>query len=193
MRLLPLAITGVTLMFSLALGLSCTSASGSHPTKSSFVVPPLDDDSLGTAEGLDEKGAENGASPCGSSAGSLSCVQFVKNEDAQSIVVELPAHHPQAGKTFTIHLAGIEPLRLKARDGCERKAAQKAKLRVTEALISAKRIDVMKAIEVKSEALEADIQVDGHSLSAMLQDEKLVRAYGAKGKADWCRSPNVAN
>ncbi len=171
---------------SIILSVSCKSTSGSFPARSSFVVPANEED--GNLDEIDDSPTLRDSTHCGSKGDSLLCVRFVKNDDAKSIVVELPPHHAQAGKLFTVYLSGIEPLEMKATERCERKAAQKAKHRVTEALLSANRIDVLKLVEVKAQALRADVQVDGHSLSAMLQDEKLVRPLGAKGKADWCQS-----
>lgn len=167
---------------------SCKSTSSQyHARPSSFVVPSFDEE--GGAEELEDSSVVLRDRACSPDASTIRCVHFVKNDDAKSIVIELPPSHPQAGKKVTILLAGIETLELKAPEMCERAAAQKVKLRVAKALRTAHRIDIMKMVRVKPQALRAEVEVDGQSLTAMLQDEKLVRAAGSKGKADWCETP----
>lgn len=173
----------------LMVSMSCKSTSQQyHARPTSFVVPSFDEEG-----GVDEDGdtAALHDNNCTQDASAIRCVRFVKNDDAKSVVIELPPTHPQAGKKVTIMLAGIEPLELKAPEICERAAAQKAKRRMTEALETAKRIDVTRLVRVKPQALQADVQIDGHSLAGLLQDEKLVRALGSRGKADWCEMPTT--
>jgi hypothetical protein len=173
----------------LMVSVSCKSTSQQyHARPTSFVVPSFDEE--GGAEDGDDTAALHENS-CTQDAASIRCVRFVKNDDAKSVVIELPPTHPQAGKKVTIMLAGIEPLELKANEICERQAAQKAKRRMTQALETAKRIDVTKLVRVKPQALQADVQIDGHSLAGLLQEEKLVRALGSRGKADWCEMPSA--
>ncbi len=182
----------VMLALALSVTVSCKSTSSQyHARPASFVVPTFDEEE-GAEEKEDSSAMLRSGAGCTPDATSIRCVQFVKNDDAKSIVFELPPNHPQAGKKLTVLLAGIETLELKAPEVCERAAAQKVKLRVTKALQTAQRIDIMKMVRVKPQALKADIQVDGQSLAALLQDEKLVRAAGSTGKPDWCETP-VAN
>lgn len=174
----------------LMLSVSCKStAVRYHARPASFVVPSFDEEG-GADDSEDSVAMLRESKPnCEQEADAIRCVHFVKNDDAQSIVVALPPSHPQAGKTITVRLAGIEPLNLKAPELCERVAAQKAKRRMTEALQTAQRIDLMKWVKLGATTFQADVEVDGHSLAALLEDEKLVRALGSIGKADWCEAP----
>jgi len=181
----------IILAFALMVTVSCKSISmQQHARPASFVVPSFDEED-GIDELEDRSAMLQNGSGCIQDASAIRCVHFVKNDDAKSIVVELPPTHPQAGKKVTILLAGIETLELKAPEMCERTAAQKVKLRVAKALQAAHRIDIMKLVRVKPQALQAEVQVDGQSLAALLQDEKLVRAAGSIGKADWCEVPTT--
>ncbi|RZA12002.1 MAG: hypothetical protein EOP10_32120 [Proteobacteria bacterium] len=177
----------------MVLAVSCRSTSGgpSH-SKASFVVPSFDEEG-GAEEAADETLGLKETAACTQDKSSIHCVRFVKNDDAKSVIVEIPANHPQAGKTLTVQLAGIEALDLKSSKVCERNAALKLKARMTQALQAAKRIDLIKMVKSKTQALTADIQVDGRSLAALLQDERLVRALGSKGTADWCENPSKSN
>lgn len=175
----------------LLLTVSCKSTSArSHASPSSFVIPSFDEED-GAGELEDSSAMLRQGNDCSADASTIRCVHFVKNDDAKSIVIELPPTHPQAGKKVTILLAGIEALELKAPEICERTAAQKVKQRVTKALLTAHRIDIMKLVRVKPQTLQAEVQVDGQSLAVLLQDEKLVRAAGSSGKADWCERPTL--
>lgn len=132
-----------------------------------------------------------GNNGCGHDERSFRCVKYLRNYDADTITFEIEGVHPLLGREIPIRVLGVDTAEIKGKNDCEKAAAQKAKIFVTERLKRAKRIDLENIGRDKYFRIDADVKVDGQSLSKMLVEAGLATPYdgGTKSNVNWCQVP----
>ena len=125
---------------------------------------------------------------CFHDAETFRCVKYVRNYDGDTITFNIPYVPPVFGKNISVRVSGIDAAELKTTSHCERDMGLKAKALVKELLSNAVHIELQKVGRDKYFRLDADVVVDGRSVSDILLKEGLAYRYdgGHKPKIDWC-------
>ena len=131
------------------------------------------------------------ANDCEHTATSFRCVTYVRNYDADTITVNIPAVPAVIGKEISIRVAGIDTAEMRGGTPCTKEAAKRAKDWVATKLNAAQRIDLVDVERGKYFRLVARVIVDGIDLSQELLRHGLAVPYdgGTKAVTDWCRIP----
>ena len=129
---------------------------------------------------------------CVHSDTTFSCVEYLRNYDGDTVAFNIPNIHPLLGKDIDVRLTGIDAPEIKTNDKCEKKLAERAKLTVNVMLANAKRIDLVNVKRDKYFRIDADIHVNGKSVSKHMLRYNLAYEYhgGKKPKTDWCNFNN---
>ena len=117
------------------------------------------------------------------------CVKYLRNYDGDTISFDIPYVPPVFGKDISIRLLGIDAPEIKTSSSCEKKLALEAKLAVKEMLTKGTRIELHDVGRDKYFRLDANVVVDGKSVSEMLLNKGLAYPYsgGHKPEIDWCK------
>lgn len=126
---------------------------------------------------------------CQHSDTKLSCVEYVRNYDGDTITFNIKNVHPIIGKKVSVRLNGIDTAEVRTKDRCEKEKARTARKLVTSLLKRAKRIDLENIQRGKYFRIVADVKFDGRDLKQVLLKEKLGYEYqgGRKPATDWCQ------
>ncbi|PIP89027.1 MAG: nuclease [Bdellovibrionales bacterium CG12_big_fil_rev_8_21_14_0_65_38_15] len=118
------------------------------------------------------------------------CVKYVRNYDADTITFNVPGVHPLIGEKINVRVSGVDTPEVKTKVACEKQKARDAKRLVENLLKHAKRIDLTGVSRDKYFRINADVVIDGKSLSSYLLKNGLAYSYdgGTKKKVDWCKS-----
>lgn len=118
------------------------------------------------------------------------CVKYVRNYDADTITFNVPGVHPIIGEKINVRVSGVDTPEVKTKFACEKQKARDAKRLVENLLKHAKRIDLTGVSRDKYFRINADVVIDGKSLSSYLLKNGLAYSYdgGTKKKVDWCKS-----
>ncbi len=133
---------------------------------------------------------------CSHDKTTFSCVEYIKNYDADTITFNIPNTHPLIGEKISVRVYGIDTPELKTRNVCEKKQGIIARDYVTTILEKAKRIDLKNLKRDKYFRILADVIVDGVSIGdLLLKNGHAYQYYGdTKQKIDWCKQVrNVAS
>jgi micrococcal nuclease len=120
----------------------------------------------------------------------LRCVDFVSNYDGDTVTVNVPDVHPLMGKKVSVRLKGVDTPELRSKNPVEKEMAKKVKIFVNEKLKTAKRIDLVDIKRDKYFRINADLIVDGESLSSLLLSRDYAYEYdgGTKKDIDWSKT-----
>lgn len=127
---------------------------------------------------------------CNHDKNTFRCVQYVRNYDADTITFNVPGVHPLLGDKINVRVSGVDTPEVRTKVTCEKQKARDAKRLVQNLLKHAKRIDLVHVSRDKYFRINADVIVDGKSLSHYLLKNGLAYSYdgGTKKKVDWCKS-----
>ena len=136
---------------------------------------------------LCSKGAD-GEAECTHSDTAFRCVEYLRNYDGDTIAFNIPNVHPLLGKDINVRLMHVDAPEIKTINICERKVAVEAKLAIEQLLTESKRIDLEDVKRDKYFRIDANVIVDGKSLSKVLLEKSLAYPYegGKKPTIDWC-------
>ncbi|MFK7823593.1 MAG: thermonuclease family protein [Oligoflexales bacterium] len=126
---------------------------------------------------------------CSHSPSSFSCVEYVRNYDADTITVNIPAIHPLLGNKISIRVAGVDSPELRSKKACEKQLAYEARDYVRDILTKANSIDLKNLERGKYFRIVAEVYIDGVSLANMLLDQGYAYPYdgGKKPAIEWCK------
>lgn len=133
-------------------------------------------------------------SECGWTEDSFRCVKYVDNHDGDTLTVTIPRMHDLFGYHIPVRIAHIDTAEMDSKDVCEKRSAEAAKLRVSNILSSANKINLVNVKRDKYFRILADVEVnDRTSLASILLKEGLASEYEGDAKPDvnWClMAPN---
>lgn len=117
------------------------------------------------------------------------CVKYIKNYDADSITFEIPNVHPLLGDKISIRVLGLDTPEINGKNICEKNKAKEARDFVTKLMTTAKRIDLESIKRDKYFRIDADVRIDGKSLTEVLLEKGFAYPYWGKTKrqVDWCK------
>ncbi len=132
------------------------------------------------------------ANTCSHGDGSFKCVEFVRNLDGDTFVVDIPDVHHFFGSDISIRIRGINTGEIKNYKGktkCEHEMAIMAKEELAGILEKANVIELRDTQRGKYFRVLADVYVNRRSISRhMLKKSLAVEYYGGnKGGVDWCK------
>lgn len=115
-------------------------------------------------------------------------VTFVKNYDADTIMVNIPAVPNVFGYHVPVRLAHVDSPEITSTDSCSRTVAVRGRELVANMLSVANQIDLVNVKRDKYFRLLAEVRVSGVLLHEYLLERNLVVPYegGPKPKTDWC-------
>lgn len=127
----------------------------------------------------------------GLSAENFEAVTFVRNYDADTLTVNIPAVPNVLGYHMPIRVAHVDSPEINSTKECDRDIAVKGRDYVAKLLSSAKQIDLVSVKRDKYFRLLANVRVDGLWLHELLQEQNLAIPYegGLKPKINWCVIP----
>lgn len=119
----------------------------------------------------------------------FNCVEYLRNYDGDTVAFNIPHVHPLLGHDINVRLTNVDAPEIKTINICEKKVALKAKEFVESQLVNATRIDLHNVKRDKYFRIDADIVVNGKSLSQLLLDKNMAYPYhgGHKPDFDWCQ------
>jgi micrococcal nuclease len=118
----------------------------------------------------------------------LSCVEYVRNYDGDTITFNIQQVHPLFGDEIKVRVEGVDAAEMSSDNDCEKIVAERAKAEVKELLSGAERVDLIDAQRDKYFRVLADVIYDGRSLKEYLLKRNLAIPYDGKTKprVDWC-------
>lgn len=126
---------------------------------------------------------------CRHSSDELSCVEYIKNYDGDTLTFNIKQVHPLLGDQISVRVFGIDTAEMSSKDSCETQMAHAAQQEVERLMKRAQRIDLVHAQRGKFFRVVADIIFDGKSLQEHMLKKKLAVPYlgGHKEYVDWCK------
>lgn len=125
---------------------------------------------------------------CNDTSERLSCVEYVRNHDGDTITFNIRQVHPLLGREIGVRILGVQTGEMSASGRCERQMAERARAEVEKLMLKADRIDLVEARRDKYFRVVADVIYDGRSLREYLLKRNLAVPYdgGTKPDVDWC-------
>ena len=119
----------------------------------------------------------------------LSCVEYVKNYDGDTITFNIKKVHPILGNEISVRVLGIDAPEIISPDPCAARIAVKSQREVQEILEDAHRLDLVDVRRGKYFRVVADVLFDGESLREHMLRKKLAVPYdgGHREEVDWCK------
>jgi len=119
-------------------------------------------------------------------------VTFVKNYDADTLMVNIPAVPNVFGYHIRVRLSHVDSPEITSTDSCSRTVAVRGRELVANMLSVASQIDLLNVKRDKYFRLLAEVRVSGVLLHEYLLERNLVVPYegGPKPKTDWCAVMN---
>lgn len=142
-----------------------------------------------TLDCIDNGGMEFQQESFGLSPERFDGVTFVRNYDADTLMVNIPGVPNVLGYHMSVRLSHIDSPEITSSSECDRTVAKLGKTLVYNALTSAKQINLVKVRRDKYFRLLAEVEVDGNLLHQKILDQDLAVPYedGPKPKVDWCK------
>lgn len=100
--------------------------------------------------------------------------------DGDTFYVDIPKLHPLFGKGLGIRVYGVDTPELRGKSAYEKAMAQKAKEFTVNAVMKAKRVDLMDCVKGKYFRIVCKVKYDGKDLSEELINAKLAVKYMEK-------------
>ncbi len=131
------------------------------------------------------------AGSCDHRKGSFKCVEFVRNYDGDTIVVDIPNVHSFFGSQISVRLRGIDTGEIKnyqGRSTCEYEMAIMAKDEVEKLFHNVQEFELRNVARGKYFRVLADVYIGRKSISKHLLKKGLAIPYtgGKKQEIDWC-------
>ena len=145
--------------------------------------------SVRTSQESRQEALESASEPLrGIAPESFEGVTFVKNYDADTIMVNIPAVPNVFGYHVPVRLAHVDSPEITSTDSCARTVAVRGRELVANMLSVANQIDLVNVKRDKYFRLLAEVKVSGVLLHEYLLERNLVVPYegGTKPKVDWC-------
>jgi len=132
------------------------------------------------------------ASDCSHGDGSFNCVDFVRNYDGDTVVVDIPEVHSFFGTEISVRIRGIDTGEVKNHSGrtqCEFEMAHLAKNEVERIFENANEIELRDVERGKYFRVLADIYVNKRSVANHLIRKGLAVSYngGDRSHTNWCK------
>jgi micrococcal nuclease len=126
---------------------------------------------------------------CALTKTTIPCVKYVDNYDGDTIKIEL-ASEPEMFRIWDVRVYGIDTPEIKGKTECEKKWAQKIKVKVHDMLKAATRIDLLEVEHDKYFRLLAKVRVytsktDFYDLSSVVLKIPGVKEYFGDKKTDF--------
>lgn len=116
------------------------------------------------------------------------CVEFVRNPDGDTPIVNIHRVHPLLGKEIGIRLRGVDTPEIRSKSKCERDLAIKAKWFTFKKLSTARQINLINVKRGKYFRIEADVYYNRTNLGKELVKNKLARYENYKApKKPFCK------
>jgi len=115
-------------------------------------------------------------------------VEYVRNYDGDTIVVNLKDVPSVFGDNLPVRLAGIDTAEINSKDDCEAQSAKESRDLVEFLLMFSQNINLKNIERDKYFRVVAKVYVDGLDLSDFLLKRRLAVPYdgGTKKTIDWC-------
>lgn len=114
-------------------------------------------------------------------------VQYVRNYDGDTVTVNICNYPEVIGKEISIRLHNVDTPEIRGKCGNEKMLAKRIKKVVADILSNAKEIYLTKVKRDKYFRINADMMVDGVSLSWYIRQFPYVYDYDGSTKQDyWC-------
>lgn len=126
---------------------------------------------------------------CSNTDTSFNCVKYIETIDGDTVIFDLHDVPKYFGENAHIRIKGIDAPELHSNNSCEKKAALKAKEKVSQILIAAKIINLTEIGKEKYGRILANIIADDTNIGEILLKEKLAIRYQGKTKKklNWCK------
>jgi endonuclease YncB( thermonuclease family) len=108
--------------------------------------------------------------------------------DGDTFRVNLQCDYDVLCNNLPVRVSGIDTPEIKTKDGCEKRAAKKAKA-FTQTFLKGKNIELKNCKRDKYFRLLCDVFADGKNLAEEILNAGLAVPYdgGTKQKTDWCK------
>ncbi len=106
--------------------------------------------------------------------------------DGDTFRVDIAGVHPIIGHNVSIRIYGVDTPEIRGECPSEKVKAKNAQRFVEQALRLASTVELRDVRRDKYFRLNADVYVDGRSISAMLIKHGMAYPYFGKTKQDWC-------
>lgn len=126
---------------------------------------------------------------CEHSKTRFSCVEYLKNYDADTITFSIPGVHPLLGEKISVRVRGVDAPEIKGKLPCEKDQARTAQRLIENLMKRAQRVDLENVDRDKYFRILADVKIDGKDLRELLLKNQLAYEYngGTKIQRDWCK------
>lgn len=107
--------------------------------------------------------------------------------DGDTFRADIAGVHPIIGHNVSIRIYGVDTPEIRGECPSEKRKAKNAQRFVEQALTLAKTVELRDVRRDKYFRLNADVYVDGRSVSAMLIKHGMAYPYFGETKQDWCQ------
>lgn len=116
------------------------------------------------------------------------CIEYVRNYDADTIMVNIPGIPKVFGYHIGVRVAHVDTPEIKGTSQCEKDKAIAARDFVTTKLKTAHQINLINVKRDKYFRILADVEIDGKLLSKLLLENRYAIAYEGelKQQINWC-------